>query len=173
MDLPTSGADYTKVAAVLVGGAALFVSVLQWRVARDKLKLDLYNKRFNVYVCAIDYYQAAMKDDLSEIRKTATMFVKVSRESIFLFKKEDGILPLMRKIGQDCNSITLYTEEKAKGVEADPLMLSEYVRVRQAPLLRLETLLLELETKMAPYLNFQNIQSGPVSNWFNRLIGAD
>jgi hypothetical protein len=170
MDCPTSGADYAKAAAVLVGFAALFISFLQWRIARDKLKLDLYNKRFNVYVCAIDHYQAGMADDLAEIRRTEVMFVKVSRESIFLFRKEDGILPLMRKISQDCNSITAYTKEDAKGVDADQLMLREYVKLRQEPLLRLETPLLELEGKMASYLNFQNIQSGPVSSWFRRLI---
>jgi hypothetical protein len=58
---PTATIFISGVVAV-VGVATLAVAWSQMRIASAKTKLDLYNKRFNVYLAALEYYQYAHSD---------------------------------------------------------------------------------------------------------------
>jgi hypothetical protein len=154
--------DYTKVAAILVSICAVIVSgvsagigILQWRNAVRKLKLDLYERRLNVYFVAISYYQAAMEDNIEEIDRNMPLFIKATRESRFLFKDEDGILKLMRDMSRQFAQMTAYAYEKARGGEADAQELVSLRKVKQDRLFSLENALQEFETKLEPYLDFK------------------
>jgi hypothetical protein len=73
---------------------ALLVSLLAaWAAAHaayinyEKLRLDLYNKRFDVYSVTVDFYQALMVWEKSESNEILyRKFIKSFLESRFLFK---------------------------------------------------------------------------------------
>lgn len=73
---------------IIIAAAAVFISYQQWRLAQNKFKHDLYEKRLEIYLGAEKFLfsviQTARVDQgaLSEL-------VKCTRNSIFLLKKED------------------------------------------------------------------------------------
>lgn len=48
---------YLSIAAALLSLATFVVGYSQMKIASAKVKLDLYNKRFSVYLAALEYYQ--------------------------------------------------------------------------------------------------------------------
>ena len=49
------------VATVVIAIYVASVGTVQWLTARDKVRLDLYDRRFDVYTRAIDFMQALME----------------------------------------------------------------------------------------------------------------
>ena len=54
-------------ATVSISFGALLVSLLSFSIASERLRLDLYNKRFDIYVRTVKLYQALMKSKEDEI----------------------------------------------------------------------------------------------------------
>lgn len=101
-----------SILALLMSIAAFSVAFSQMKIASAKTKLDLYNKRFQIYVTALEYFQACYKKSHIEIEEKSFEITKVYRESRFLFAKEDGIYETLGKIQQ--NGSTILTFEKNK-----------------------------------------------------------
>ena len=49
------------VATVVIAVCVASIGTFQWRTAQEKVRLDLYNLRFDVYVNAITFMQALME----------------------------------------------------------------------------------------------------------------
>ncbi|MBJ7533272.1 hypothetical protein JDN40_04015 [Rhodomicrobium vannielii ATCC 17100] len=89
-------------AVLFLGVATFFVAYSQMRIASAKARLDLYNRRFAIYICALEYYLILSNDaSEAEIKEKTISFTKASRESIFLFDPIDGIGQTMHDIMQD------------------------------------------------------------------------
>jgi hypothetical protein len=84
------------------------------KIASAKIKLDLYNKRFNVYLSALDYYQATVKKNNTheEIKECGDQFAKFYRESKFLFEQSDGVYETLKQIQQNGSRIQFYEQHK-------------------------------------------------------------
>jgi hypothetical protein len=82
---------------------ALFVACIgyrQWKTNQEKLRLDLYNRRFDIFVRVLDYYQDifAERSDIETHLQTRQKFIKAVRESRFLFPKSSSIHPHLEEM---------------------------------------------------------------------------
>lgn len=141
----------------LVGVATLVVAWSQMKIASAKVKLDLYNKRFSVYVATLEYYQSAYGKVEGDMRAKSAVFVKHCRESQFLFDKNDKIFETLNRIMTHGNQILVYeeTQSGATNFSQDTVyMLQEKsVDARRA----FEKDLLLLEEQLAKYISFKTI----------------
>lgn len=106
---------YLSIAAALVSLATLSVGYTQMKIASAKVKLDLYNKRFNVYISALEYYQAMWKQTDVDLKEKGAEFIKCYRESLFLFSEKDGIHQTLTKIKNNGGIVSTYEEYKRAG----------------------------------------------------------
>jgi hypothetical protein len=71
--------------------------------------LDLYNKRFEIHLRTVKYYQAMMKpkdDEEEEASALQADFIIASREAQFLFAPESGVYRLLLKLNKAPGIIT-------------------------------------------------------------------
>lgn len=140
-------ATTVSILAVVVAFFALWVSA-------DKLRLDLYNKRFDIYLRTLKFQEALLRKPKEDGTVAALQadFMIASRESKFLFGPESGVYDQLRKlleasvtIMQDMSNelpLEMKLEHQKKHFAA--------VALWSGP--GLET----LENLMAPYLNFHH-----------------
>ena len=86
----------------LAGLMAAMAGFLTWRVAHQKLKLDLYDKRFAIYEAALDFY--LLKDghldsgDPKRVEDIHRTFIRACREAKFLFDTASGVFEALDKV---------------------------------------------------------------------------
>lgn len=124
----------------------------QENTARQRLKLDLYEKRFNIYITVLDLYLADMKKELSDIKEAEFPFVKAFRESQFLFLGQDGVYDTLNKIKDAHGAISVHEEQKEKDKKNS--FIADRASVARN---ELEKLLLTLEAQLDKYLDFRKI----------------
>lgn len=163
MDNPQSTSSQVTTIVSVVGGVvgliALTVAWSQMRIASAKVKLDLYNKRFNVYLATLEYYQSAYDKVEGGMRSKSVEFIKCYRESQFLFNPEDGVFDTLKRIMTSGNQILVY-EETISG--AQPSISPETTHsLHEKSIdarLSFERDLLILEKQMAKYINFRVVR---------------
>jgi hypothetical protein len=150
-------------ATVLVAGIVAGITYQQWKINREKIRLDLYNRRFDVYASFLNLYNALTEnrhttftDEFAPIYRD---FIKAQRESQFLFDPESGVYKILENVQAQSLAIILFEEkiesgEITKGTE-------QYDRMEQqahnAKMVLLITFRETLEKAIAPYLNFHKI----------------
>lgn len=144
----------------LIALIAAWIAYQQWKTNRDKLRLDLYNKRFDIYSKTIIFYQALLSydaskpdEDFSSIHKD---FIKSCRESQFLFSKKSGIFQILENLHSEAFKIIGF-KNHAKDMVSAPEILLEMQNSMQQALSIFDVSIKELESKMVPYLNFQKV----------------
>lgn len=132
------------------------ISYFQYKTNKDKLLLDLYNKRFEVYSQLIDLYLAYYKntDDsegVASFKTSRNTFVKYHRESQFLFDEESGVYSKITTLLEELNFLAAFLE--------DPNLSCEGAigQRKSNSHKKLDTLMHEIETAMKPYLYFGNV----------------
>jgi hypothetical protein len=141
--------------ATLISLVALIVAAFSLFVASERFRLDLYNKRFDIYVRTVRFYQSLMtskRDDEDEtfaaLRKD---FILATREAQFLFSPESGIYDLLNRLNSDSFKITgqkdMPKELPVKQILANQEQFSD-------ALIRWNSSMEPLEAMMAPYLNY-------------------
>jgi hypothetical protein len=111
--------------AYFCSGAHSFTCAAWW-TSREKLRLDLYNRRFDIYSRALDFYHALTKwtptelektttslQDSPELEKTQRAFIKASREAQFLFDDKDGVHKRLEQMNSDSMGIIGYRRDIA------------------------------------------------------------
>jgi len=94
MELPTTITDLAHSAtsnpgtsvAVISAMAAVTAALIAYRqstTARAKLKLDLYDKRFSIYVSSLELYHAMMTKELKEIEELGIYLIECSGNPYF------------------------------------------------------------------------------------------
>lgn len=142
----------------LVACSTFVVGYSQAKIASAKVKLDLYERRFNVYVTALKYCQEIHLLDISHLETDKHMFlelVKSSREAMFLFKKEDGIDEILTEIkerGEELVSYRNYPREEKSLSSMNPY-INAYTNQHD-----FTKSLEDLEEKIKPYIQFKTIQ---------------
>lgn len=134
----------------LISGGVGWIGWLTYNINRDKLKLDLYNRRLAVYLSAVEFFGARTLYPLPEkgdkvplgnesapLRDAHWAFVKQTREASFLFGKDSEVYNLFENFSNRL---------------LDP----------NTPLDTLPLLLDEIETAMIPWLHFENISKSKI-----------
>jgi hypothetical protein len=154
------GSQVTMVVSVVggvVGLIALTVAWSQMRIASAKTKLDLYNKRFSVYLAALEYYQYAFSESKEDLKAKSNKLTHAYRESKFLFDAKDGIYETLGRIQGAGAAIRAHDEFK-KHPNSDKDMAWKLFEKSQAALLGLEKDILALEDQLKDYLSFHNVR---------------
>lgn len=149
-----------SIATVLISIATFLVAYSQMKIASAKTKLDLYNKRFAVYVSALDYYLATCNESHDEIKQKGHQFSKFYRESQFLFDPTDGVMETLGKILQNGADIYAYEEykfRKENNLTEDRLDLSRMHENRTNAAFDFAKNLKNLERQINKYILFKTI----------------
>src|SRR6185437_1639467 len=110
----------TPIATTTIAAAVAIIGLQQWRISREKLRLDLFNRRFDVYMRVLDLYQELLLwKGTDEQRSLFVPFIKAMRESRFIFPKKSGVYPFL----EDCHKRAFYVihyEEARDGLQGMP-----------------------------------------------------
>lgn len=160
------GVQVTAIVSVVggvVGLIALTVAWSQMRIASAKTKLDLYNKRFNVYLAALEFYQCAYTGSTKDIKEKANKLAHSYRESRFLFDAKDGLYETLGRIQKGSGVVVVYETFKQS---PDMLERSKATVVlkhkHSAALSEMGKDLLILEEQLKKYLSFHNVRGWTV-----------
>ena len=142
--------------ATIISIIALITAVFSFFVTAEKFRLDLYNKRFDIYVRTVRFYQGLMSRSESEeaqatfetLRKE---FILATRESQFLFSPESGVPRLLIQLNADSFVIT-GQRDMPKGLPPEQIIANQDKFA--TALMRWNDSMEPLEAMIAPYLNY-------------------
>ncbi|MBN9226017.1 MULTISPECIES: hypothetical protein [Legionella] len=135
--------------AVVAAVVALSISIWNTRLLKEKVRLDLYDKRFKIYLDVFDYCIIFIhfKENQSIKDTIFKNFIRAYRESQFLFSLESTVYNKIGEILQITANIKSFQERKEESssknrekIENNRLDLDRKVK--------------ELEAAMRPYLLF-------------------
>ncbi len=138
---PSSGHPWlTLVLPTIISVAALLlVAWGQLKRDKQKLRLDLYNRRFSIFDRTIVFLRALEGSPGAErFHSQHIAFIHASKEARFLFTEKSGIPQLLDRLRNDC-----LAKKPAGGPAANDYAIW------------LDEITKQLETKIGPYLNFQ------------------
>ncbi|WP_052196246.1 hypothetical protein [Pseudomonas putida] len=156
--------DSAPNATIIISGIVAAVSVMtlvvawsQMKIASAKTKLDLYNKRFSVYLAALEYYQYAYSDNRVDLKQKAEKLTHAYRESKFLFDLKDGVHETLGRVQKGTAAVRAYEEQRTNGkldLERESILL----KLQSEALLAMGKDLLTLEEQLSKYLSFHNVR---------------
>lgn len=140
---------YISVIATLIAGIVAWTGYQQHRLAKEKLKLDLFEKRFSVYKGIQAFLSQIMQE--GKFDKTGLLeFYKSTQESDFLFETEiSEYIKSIRSKALKMRTIQSKYENMAIGNERNQLIDKEHVIFNE-----LANELPELTKVFKPYLKF-------------------
>jgi len=150
--------DYlVSLAPVIISIFMLWIARAQYTTNNNKLKLDLYNRRFSVYEKTLDYYLAYMAREksvelLDSCRKD---FIGAYRESIFLFGEASPVYKSLTII-KDTLSFLIEYENKFGSGSYDKDECLAWSKIRDSKP-EMATLMKSLEVSLAQWLDFRKI----------------
>jgi hypothetical protein len=158
--------------ATLVAGLFVLIAagLAWWSVQRQihsaremeaaKLRLDLYNRRFQIFVSIFDFYEALIGwKGTPEQLAARTRFFRAYQESGFLFSKESGIEDTLGRLHTESGKVTGFKEHceeiKSGGVD---FYLQQFNEMNRVLLFEFEAALPKLKAELAKYLNFHSVE---------------
>ena len=70
---------------LVLAGGVLYVAWQQWNTNRNRLKLELFDRRYEVFRAAVDIIDHVMREATIRDDEIAERFIRASRYSEFLF----------------------------------------------------------------------------------------
>jgi hypothetical protein len=151
-----------SVVSALIAGGAFWVN-------REKLRLDLYAKRFDIYTRTVDFWHLFSEwmpstiehknislENSPQLKEALASFTKASRESRFLFDNESGIHKLLEQMHTDAIKVIGYKRDMAPHLTGKPEM-KDFYDANLVLQQRIDAAIPLLEEKLAPYLNFHSL----------------
>jgi hypothetical protein len=157
--------------ALAVSAASAFFAGAAWVTNREKVRLDLYNRRFDVYSRTLDFLHALGVWKPTESEKTSTSleehpelwkaqsaFIKASREAQFLFADDSGVHKRLEQMHVDTMGIIGYKRDLAPKLNHPPDMIREHKNFEDRQTRIRESISL-LEQEMSEYLDFHALSA--------------
>jgi hypothetical protein len=150
--------DYiSAVTPILVAFFVAYIAYRQWRIAQQKLRLDLYNKRFAVFEITLRLFQEILGGTSLAAEQFDSLhreFITAMIEAKFLFDTESGINEMMNEF----NKATFFIKGgrdimKTSGVPPEVLIDASNRMLDEQK--KLPAKLEAMEKAMAPYLSFR------------------
>jgi hypothetical protein len=156
-------ATFVALISAIAAVTAALIAYRQSRTARAKLKLDLYDKRFNIYVSALELYHAMMMKELKDIEEYGFIFNRMFREALFLFKQRDGVYNTLGEINDACVHVRDYErymkeDNINRSAEEEKQKFSILSERAAAARRGMKPLLLQLERQLRKYLDFSKLK---------------
>lgn len=145
------------IATTFVAGYVARISRQQWLTNREKLRLDLYDRRFKIYVRVLDFYNAVILWDGSEAQQALKApFTQAFRESRFLFPRSSGIFSFLKEFSERAFFIVNFDQLKEiKSV--DPQEFARQGQRRTENVNWILESMVRFEDKLEPFLNFHKL----------------
>ncbi len=123
----------------------------------EKARLDLYNRRFEIFSSLYDFYDAMISwtpTPDSEQIAARKRFHRASQEAEFLFTRESGIAALLDDLNRQGLRVIGF-KENAGNYKSDPTtMHAEFTKSQEIMVKGFDDGLARLKTAIHPYLNF-------------------
>jgi hypothetical protein len=146
---------------LLIGIVAGFIAYQQWKLARQKLKLDLFEKRYKVYDATRKFLSVILRDANFTDKDLFEYYASTS-DSVFLF--EEDLVLYLRLLSKRALNMRLYQ------VKFLPLPVGEernsLVQKNHDELVWLMDQFNELAPRFSPYLGFTDLRG---NSFFDRL----
>ena len=146
----------TQLLTSFIALIAVYIAYQQWETNRQKLRLDLYQKRFAVYENVLAFYHILYAGDHVTDKERFAIennFIKSCRESQFLFCDKDGIFQLLNAMSSKTPILKNVTAT-SRAYRGDPEGMIKVLEDHSAAMTFVENAIPELEKKLAKYLNF-------------------
>jgi hypothetical protein len=146
-------ASFLPIATFFLGAVVTIVAVLQWRIARNKLRLDLFDRRYKVYEATQKFVDSINRDP-EHVGSYLNDFNVGTSNAEFLFDADVlNYIKLVRK-----NAVHMQTARVLYESEQDSEERTRNIEKYQAD----REWLIEQATAMtktfAPYLGFSNVK---------------
>jgi len=157
-------------AAVVISVVSACVAFAAWRTSREKLRLDLYNRRFDIYSRTLDLLHVLETWQPSELEKNSASlqqspdlekaqraFVKASREAQFLFDDASGIYKLLEQLHTDVITMIGFKRDSGPKLRGAALIAENQQFTER--LSRVHAVAPLLEKGMKKYLDFHALSA--------------
>jgi hypothetical protein len=153
----------TAFVAVMVA----IISYRQWRTAHDRLRLDLYNRRLELYLTVRSVEDVLVRWSGTENEKIVLdKFKRAQRESRFLFPPESGVFELFEEYGEAIIKITALEALKRYEKSNEPEKNTDWQKVRVDAYSKSILIRADLDNRVTPLLEFNS--SGDPLGWIKR-----
>ncbi|MFB2562951.1 hypothetical protein [Rhizobium sp. IMFF44] len=124
----------------------------------ERLRLDLYDRRFKLYSGIFDFYYAMISwEGTLEQKEARQRFFMAYQESAFLFTKESGIEELLKMLNSEAAKVIGF-KENSELYKSDPAFLNEqFLETNRIQLTVFEDGLAKFKEAIRPYLDFSKI----------------
>jgi hypothetical protein len=128
------------------------------QLQHEKLRLDLYNRRFEIFDSIFDFYDAMISwEGTTEQKEARKRFFRAYQESEFLFTKESGIPDLLKRLFDDAMKVIGYKENR-ESYKSDPAFsLQLFNEVTNIKMRVFDKGLTKLRAAIFQYLDFTKI----------------
>lgn len=167
----------TRVSAVIATFGPIVIALASavfagfaWWTTKQELRLNLYNKRFEVYSRTLDMFHAiegweptpaeksaTSLEDSSGFFETQKAFIKASREAGFLFGKNSDAQKLLVQMSADVIGIIGYKRDTLPRIGGEREMGTKAYNDFLERLGRIHSTIPKLENALRPYLDFHSI----------------
>lgn len=134
--------------------SAIFLGYIAWqqmKINKDKLKYELYNKRFEVLTKTIKFYQGVVyeKKVSEEIHQD---FIAAKTAAYFLFSKDKSIYSILDEMHKNSFKIKHFKEKSQEYAKKDPIYFQKANSEHDELLKWFRNEVPILKGKMRPYL---------------------
>src|SRR5271166_632205 len=130
----------------------------QTRIAAEKLRHDLYDRRFAIIVSIFEYYQAIISWAGTEEQKAARdRFFRAYQEAGFLFKSESRIEAILKELNDDGNKVIGFKEHSDQFRPHPALYLEKFNESTDIQTKKFDDGLRQLKVALRQYLDFANL----------------
>ncbi len=143
----------TPVAAIVVAIYVAQISKRQLQTSQEKLRLDLYQRRYEIYLRVLDFHMALWQQDEPKLNVLHVLFMKAFWESKFLFPKESGIYDFLDNYNTRTSRVRVYRSEIPPRSDVS---LEERAQLAKDQKWIMNCIGI-LDEKLGPYLNFHSI----------------
>jgi ABC-type multidrug transport system fused ATPase/permease subunit len=146
----------SAVSTTIVAAYVAVISRRQWQTANEKLRLDLYDRRFEIYLAVLDFYQALVLWEGTEAQIALQLpFLRAYRESMFIFPAKSGVYELLTEFQSHAYNVTQYERFRSifRSAGMLPIKTSERLDSQKWIVKSIET----LEEKMKPFISFDRL----------------
>lgn len=121
-----------------------------------ELRLDLFNRRFDIYLRALDCYAGLFNGNRESDEARMMLLVKAVREARFIFPKASGVHELLEEFRSRASAFSSYPQSR----EILKDMPEERAKLGQKKIEDTQWLhnsMPALEKKMEPYIQFDRL----------------
>jgi len=152
-----SPALWSALAATGAAVAAFLAWQSQGRDHRERIRLDLYERRYEIYKATLDFYNDILVwKSAPEQFSARDRFFYAYQQSGFLFSKESGIEALLKQLFDYGSKVIAYNQSFEALRANPPLQIQLFEENNDILMRRFPAAFDELKLALAKYLNFHN-----------------